>query len=92
MIFIIWQKPVEENDAVQMGMRLAKELNVVLPVSFMKQDVKHYIIPLPIDADGTLLRGVSGRHIFRMIIIIRKSFILHRGIPASKYLIPISAR
>ena len=50
-------KPVEENDAVQMGMRLAKELNVVLP-----------------------------------IIIIRKSFILHRGIPVSKSLIPVTAR
>ena len=32
-------KPVEKNDAVQMGMRLAKELNVVLPISFYEQDV-----------------------------------------------------
>ena len=41
---------------------------------------------------GAHCRGCIVRHIFRMIIIIRKSFILHRGIPASKYLIPISAR
>ena len=73
-------KPVEENDAVQMGMRLAKELNVVLPISFYE-----------------LMRtahcwGCIGRHIFRMIIIIRKSFILHRGIPVSKSLIPVTAR
>ena len=40
-------KPVEENDAVQMGMRLAKELNVVLPISFYEQDIK---TPFPLRA------------------------------------------
>ena len=49
-------KPVEENDAVQMGMRLAKELNVVLPVSFYEQDVNTLYNSIAcIDADGTLL-------------------------------------
>ena len=32
--FYAYAKPVEENDAVQMGMRLARELSVVLPISF----------------------------------------------------------
>ena len=81
-------KPVEENDAVQMGMRLAKELNVVLPISFYEQDIN----PLPALMRTAHCRGCIVRHIFRMIIIIRKSFILHRGIPASKYLIPVTAR
>ena len=40
-------KPVKENDAVQMGMRLAKELNVVLPISFYEQDIK---TPFPLRA------------------------------------------
>ena len=85
-------KPVEENDAVQMGMRLAKELNVVLPVSFYEQDVNTLYNSIPALMRTAHCWGCIVRHIFRMITIIRKSFILHRGIPASKYLIPISAR
>ena len=57
-------KPVEENDAVQMGMRLAKELNVVLPISFYEQDVNTlYNSIVCIDADGTLLGVYRKTHI-----------------------------
>lgn len=57
-------KPVEENDAVQMGMRLAKELNVVLPISFYEQDVNTLYNSIAcIDADGTLLGVYRKTHI-----------------------------
>lgn len=57
-------KPVEENDAVQMGMRLAKELNVVLPVSFYEQDVNTLYNSIAcIDADGTLSGVYRKTHI-----------------------------
>lgn len=57
-------KPVEENDAVQMGMRLAKELNVVLPISFYEQDVNTLYNSIAcIDADGTLSGVYRKTHI-----------------------------
>lgn len=57
-------KPVEENDAVQMGMRLAKELNVVLPISFYEQDINTLYNSIAcIDADGTLLGVYRKTHI-----------------------------
>lgn len=36
--FYAYAKPVTENDGVKLGVRLAKELNVVLPVSFYERD------------------------------------------------------
>ena len=57
-------KPVEENDAVQMGMRLAKELNVVLPISFYEQDINTLYNSIAcIDADGTNLGVYRKTHI-----------------------------
>ena len=57
-------KPVEENDAVQMGMRLAKELNVVLPISFYEQDINTLYNSIAcIDADGTLSGVYRKTHI-----------------------------
>ena len=57
-------KPVEENDAVQMGMRLAKELNVVLPISFYEQDINTLYNSIAcIDADGTLSGVYCKTHI-----------------------------
>ena len=37
--FYQYALPTEENPAVQMGKRLAKELNIVLPISFFERDV-----------------------------------------------------
>ena len=37
--FYQYAKTVEENKAVQMGKRLAKELQVVLPISFYEKDI-----------------------------------------------------
>lgn len=57
-------KSVEENDAVQMGMRLAKELNVVLPISFYEQDINTLYNSIAcIDADGTLSGVYRKTHI-----------------------------
>ena len=54
--FYQYAKTVEENKAVQMGKRLAKELQVVLPISFYEKDVNNlYNSVACIDADGTLL-------------------------------------
>ena len=55
---------MEENDAVQMGMRLAKELNVVLPISFYEQDINTLYNSIAcIDADGTLSGVYRKTHI-----------------------------
>lgn len=62
--FYHYAKPVLENDAVQMGMRLAKELSVVLPISFYERDVNNlYNSVACIDADGSLLGVYRKTHI-----------------------------
>ena len=74
--FYHYAKPVMENDAVRMGMRLAAELGVVLPISFYERDVNNlynsfrfgcrninpsvYIIPLIIRSESDFLQ-----HIYR---------------------------
>lgn len=45
--FYQYALPTEENPAVQMGKRLAKELNIVLPISFLSVMSTNYIIPSP---------------------------------------------
>lgn len=56
--------PVAEDPAVQMGMRLAKELQVVLPISFYEKDVNRlYNSVACIDADGELLGVYRKTHI-----------------------------
>ena len=69
--FYSYARTVEESEAVTMGVRLAKELGVVLPISFYERDVNN------------LYNSIASR----MIIIIRKNFILHREIPDLKCLI-----
>ncbi|MDO4489688.1 MAG: N-carbamoylputrescine amidase [Lachnospiraceae bacterium] len=57
-------EPVEENKAVQMGMRLAKELSVVLPISFYERDgYRTFNTVAIIDADGTNLGIYRKTHI-----------------------------
>jgi N-carbamoylputrescine amidase len=62
--FYAYAKPVNENDAVQMGIRLAKELHVVLPISFYEKDgnVLYNSIAC-IDADGSILGVYRKTHI-----------------------------
>ncbi len=73
--------------------KLAKELNVVLPISFYEQEVNTSLQFGSLHRCGRRhCRGCTGRHISRMIIIIRKSSILHRETPASGYLTPDTAR
>lgn len=53
--FYHYAKTAEENEAVQMGVRLAKELGVVLPVSFYEKEVNNLYNSIAcIDADGTI--------------------------------------
>ena len=78
--FYHYAKPAEENEAVQMGVRLAKELGVVLPISFYEKEVNNLYNSIAcIDADGTIL-GIYRKTHFRMTTIIRKNFILRRAI------------
>ena len=62
--FYEYALPVDENPAVQMGMRLAKELNVVLPISFYERGGNVLYNSLAwIDADGSLLGVYRKTHI-----------------------------
>ena len=62
--FYDYAMPVAEDTAVQMGMRLAKELQVVLPISFYEKDINRlYNSVACIDADGELLGVYRKTHI-----------------------------
>lgn len=62
--FYHYAKPATENEAVQMGMRLAGELGVVLPISFYECDGNNlYNSVACIDAGGTLLGVYRKTHI-----------------------------
>ena len=64
MTFIIMRSLWMENDAVRMGMRLAAELGVVLPISFYERDVNNLYNSIAcIDADGTVLGVYRKTHI-----------------------------
>lgn len=62
--FYHYAKPVLENEAVRMGMKLAGELGVVLPISFFEKDGNVLYNSLAcIDADGSLLGVYRKTHI-----------------------------
>lgn len=62
--FYEYALPVDENPAVQMGKRLARELDVVLPISFYERDGNVLYNSLAwIDADGELLGVYRKTHI-----------------------------
>ena len=62
--FYAYAQPVEENLAVKMGMRLSKELNVVLLISFYERDVNVlYNSLVCIDANGDNLGTYRKTHI-----------------------------
>lgn len=62
--FYRYAKTVEENEAVCWGKKLAKELQVVLPISFYEKDVNNlYNSVACIDADGELLGVYRKTHI-----------------------------
>ena len=62
--FYEYALPVDENPAVQMGKRLAGELDVVLPISFYERDGNVLYNSLAwIDADGELLGVYRKTHI-----------------------------
>lgn len=62
--FYEYALPVMENPAVQMGIRLAQELSVVLPISFYEKDGNVlYNSVACIDADGSVLGVYRKTHI-----------------------------
>ena len=62
--FYEYALPVDENPAVQMGKRLARELDVVLPISFYERDGNVLYNSLAwIDADGELMGVYRKTHI-----------------------------
>ena len=62
--YYAFAKPVSENDAVQHFAKLAKELQVVLPISFYERDGNVlYNSVAVIDADGSLLGVYRKTHI-----------------------------
>lgn len=62
--FYDYALPTEDNPAVKMGIRLAKELSVVLPISFFEKDGSSLYNSLAwIDADGSLLGVYRKTHI-----------------------------
>ena len=82
-----YAKPLSENDAVQSMKALAKELGVVIPVSFYEAGEGRQLFNsvAVIDATERCLEYTE-RHISRTIIIIRRSFTSHREIQALKLL------
>ena len=73
-----------ENTAIQHFKTIAKELKVVLPISFYEKDgnVLYNSIAV-IDADGEVL-GIYRKTTYQMIIIIKKSFISHLATQVSR--------
>ncbi|MDR0889327.1 MAG: N-carbamoylputrescine amidase [Oscillospiraceae bacterium] len=62
--YYAYAAPVSENPAVQMGMRLARELGVVLPISFFERSANTlYNSVACIDADGAILGVYRKTHI-----------------------------
>lgn len=62
--FYQYAEKTNVNAAVQMGIRLAKELGVVLPISFYEKDVNNLYNSIAcIDADGTLSGVYRKTHI-----------------------------
>lgn len=62
--FYEYAMPVHEDPAVKMGQRLAKELNVVLPISFYEKDLNRLYNSIAcIDADGEILGVYRKTHI-----------------------------
>ena len=62
--FFAWAKPVAGHPTITRFQRLAKELGVVLPVSFFERDGQAYYNSLAmVDADGSLLGIYRKSHI-----------------------------
>ena len=59
-----YAEPLEDNLAVRLGRRLAKELGVVLPISFFERDVNQLYNSIAcVDADGEILGVYRKTHI-----------------------------
>lgn len=62
--FYAYAEPTAENAAVKLGQRLAKELGVVLPISFFEKDGNQLYNSIAcIDADGEILDVYRKTHI-----------------------------
>lgn len=62
--FFAWAKPVDGHPTITRFQRLAKELGVVIPVSFFERDGQAYYNSLAlVDADGSMLGVYRKSHI-----------------------------
>jgi N-carbamoylputrescine amidase len=62
--YFAWAQPLEGNPVIARFSALAKELGVVLPVSYFERDGERYFNSLVmIDADGTVLANYRKTHI-----------------------------
>ena len=78
-------KPFEKHPTIKKFSELAKELKVVLPVSFFEKANRAYYNSVAIvDADGSIL-GNTESHTFLMDQATKKSFILILETQVSKY-------
>ena len=62
--YFSWAKPLQNHPLIAQFSALAKELNVVLPLSYFEESGGHYYNALVvIDADGTVLENYRKTHI-----------------------------
>lgn len=84
-------KPPEENPAVNHFRKVARELDVVLPVSFLREPEIPSLIRLQSLMRMEKFLGYTGKHIYRTDCHMPKNFILHREIRDLRSGIPNTA-
>ena len=81
-------KPYKDNPLLKEMSVLAKELSVVLPISFFEKDNNTFYNSLAvIDADGTISEPYR-KSIFQTVQVMKKNIIFILAIPALKFLTP----
>ncbi len=85
--YYAYAKSVQENDAVQHFTQTAKELGVVIIVSFYEKNKMCCIIQLRLLMLMEAILEYTERHIFQMTITIRRNSILRRVIQDLRCLI-----
>ena len=78
--YYLYARSLEEDEAVNHFKKVAAELEVIASDKFYEKDVNVFIIRRQLSMQTGVFLEFTEKHIFRMTIIIRKSFILHREI------------
>ena len=85
--YYAYAKSVQENDAVQHFTQTAKELGVVIIVSFYEKNINVLYNTVTVIMLMEAILEYTERHIFQMTIIIRRNSILRRVIQDLRCLI-----